>query len=137
MEGDDTSVAVLSFEGGAIGILVESFAAKSLATAAGSEVHRLRVDGDAGSLSVEDGQTIRIYSERPSGAGVDAPGETQTRVLPVDTFRLEAEHFLRAMRSGQVPITSGHSQRPALEAVLAAYQSMETGLPVTVGTGYL
>ena len=132
MEGDDTSVAVLSFQGGAIGVLIESFVMKSLATATGSEVHRLRLDGDLGSLSVDDGQTIRLYSEKGNAAPGEPRGESRIHVPPADTFRLEIEHFLQAIRTGQEPLTSGRSQRRALEIVLAAYRSMATGLPVAV-----
>ena len=50
MEGDDTSVALVRFRSGAVGTLVESFLMKSLVTAAGPEVHTLRVDGTLGHL---------------------------------------------------------------------------------------
>ncbi|MGH2368497.1 MAG: Gfo/Idh/MocA family protein, partial [Chloroflexota bacterium] len=65
MDGDDTSVALVRFRDGTAGTLVESFLMKSLVTASGPEVHTLRVDGDLGSLSVADGTTIRLFSERP------------------------------------------------------------------------
>jgi hypothetical protein len=35
-----------------------------------------------------------------------------------DTFELEIAHFLDCLRTGQEPITSGRSQRRALEIVL-------------------
>jgi hypothetical protein len=55
-------------------------------------------------------------------------------VAPADTFALEIEHFMHAIRTSQEPITSGRSQRRALEIVLAAYRSMETGQPVRLGS---
>ncbi|MGH2355031.1 MAG: Gfo/Idh/MocA family protein, partial [Chloroflexota bacterium] len=64
MDGDDTSVALVRFRDGTAGTLVESFLMKSLVTASGPEVHTLRVDGDLGSLSVDDGARIRLFSER-------------------------------------------------------------------------
>jgi predicted dehydrogenase len=135
MEGDDTSVAILHLERGVIGVLVESFVMKSLATASGSEVHRLRIDGELGSLSVQNGETIHLYTERARGAARKSPVETRIHVRQADTFQLEVAHFLEAISTGEEPISSGRSQRRPLEIVLAAYQSMATGLPVAVTAG--
>ena len=130
MEGDDTSVAIVRFCDGTVGTLVESFIMKSLATAAGSEVHTLRIDGDLGSLSVQDGRTIRLFSERDDFLPGGALAQHDIYVPAADTFVLEIEHFLQSVRTGKEPITSGRSQRRPLEIVLAAYQSMELGQPV-------
>lgn len=133
MEGDDTSVATARFENGAVAVLVESFIAKSAVTASGPEVHRMRVDGDYGSLVLPDYRTLRLYSEQPefrSPAG--APAEHE-RVFPeTNSFGLEIAHFLECVRTGQEPLTSGRSQRRALELVLAAYESMRSGQAVRV-----
>jgi predicted dehydrogenase len=130
MEGDDTSAALLRFADGTVGVLVDSFIMKSLETASGREVHTLRIDGDVGSLTTSDGQTIRVFSERedylPDGKLLDH----RVHVPPQDTFQLQIAHFLDSIRTGTEPITSGRSQRRALEVVLAAYRSMETGQPV-------
>jgi predicted dehydrogenase len=132
MEGDDTSTALLHLENGAVGVLVESFVMKSLTTAGGAEVHAVRIDGDLGSVAVDDGEIIQLYSERPDLA-VDGPTvEHRIRVPPGDTFHAEIQHFLAVIQAGEEPITSGRSQRRPLEVVLAAYRSMETGLPVDV-----
>jgi predicted dehydrogenase len=130
MEGDDTSVAMLRFAGGAVGTLVESFVMKSLTTAAGPEAHTVRIDGDLGSLSTLDGQTIRLFTEVaefPPGAGLVAH---DIHVPEADSFGREISHFLHCVRTGEEPITSGRSQRRPLEIVLAAYRSMSSGLPV-------
>ena len=132
MEGDDTSVALIHFVDGTVGTLVESFLMKSLVTAAGPEVHTLRIDGDLGTLWVPDSQTIRVFSERRDFL-VDGRGTEHTFHVPdQDTFMLEIAHFLQCIERGDEPITSGRSQRRPLELVLAAYESIETGLPVRV-----
>ena len=132
MEGDDTSVALVRFCDGTVGTLVESFLMKSLTTASGPEVHTIRIDGDLGSLSVQDGQTIRLFSERedllPGGPLV----QHDIHVPGADTFVLEIEHFLQCIKTGIEPVTSGRSQRRPLEIVLAAYRSMASGQPVTL-----
>jgi len=127
MKGDDTSIAMVRFRDGSVGTMVESFVMKSFATASGPEVHTLRVDGELGSLSVGDGRTIRLFSEREDFLPGGALAQHDICVPPKDTFVLEVEHFLQCIRSGQEPLTSGRSQRRPLEIVLAAYQSMESG----------
>jgi predicted dehydrogenase len=127
LEGDDTSVAMVRFESRAVGTLVESFAMKSLATAEGSEVHTLRIDGDLGSLCVRDGNGIYLFSEREDLRLGTAPTQHKIFVPGVNTFVLEVEHFLKSIRTGLEPLTSGRSQRRALEIVLAAHRSIVAG----------
>jgi predicted dehydrogenase len=132
MGGDDTSVALVRFANGAAGVLVESFVMKSLTTAAGSEVHTLRVDGDWGSLRVDGDRLLTVFSERAEVLGTPYFGQHQLRVPPADTFALEVAHFVECVRTGAEPLTSGRSQRRPLELVLAAYRAMETGAVVDV-----
>jgi len=134
MEGDDTSIALVRFRDGTIGTLVESFVMKSLMSAAGAGARLLRIDGDLGSLSVHDGCTIHLFSEREDLLPRGELREHHLYVPPADTFLLEIEHFCQSIRTGREPITSGRSQRRPLEAVLAAYRSMETGQPVRLST---
>lgn len=130
MEGDDTSIALVQFCNGTIGTLVESFIMKSLMTAAGSEVYTLRIDGDLGSLVVQDGRTIRLFSEREDLLLGGELTQHEIHVPQANTFLLEIEHFFQSILRGKEPITSGRSQRRPLEIVLAAYQSMKLGQPV-------
>jgi predicted dehydrogenase len=132
MEGDDTSVALIQFRNGVVGTLVESFLMKNLTTASGPEVHTLRIDGALGSLSVEDGQTICLFSERDDYLLGDSLTQHEIHVPKQNTFALLMEHFSDCVRSKREPITSGRSQRRPLEAVLAAYESMASGRPVAL-----
>jgi predicted dehydrogenase len=132
MEGDDTSVALIRFVDGTVGTLVESFLMKSLTTAAGPEVHTLRIDGDLGHLFVGEGRRIRIFSEHRDWSGAGALAAHELHVPEGDTFAAEIAHFLDCLRSGDEPITSGRAQRVALAYVLAAYRAMETGEPVSL-----
>jgi predicted dehydrogenase len=132
LEGDDTSVALIRFADGTVGSFVQSFVMKSLVTAAGPEIHTLRIDGTLGSLSTSDGHIIRIYSERPDMRLGESLISHEIYVPEQDTFALEIRHFLDCLRTGAEPITSGRSQRRPLEIVLAAYRSMEIGQPVVL-----
>jgi predicted dehydrogenase len=127
MEGDDTSIAMVRFCDGTVGTLVESFVMKSLTTAAGPEIHTLRIDGDLGCVSVRDGRTIRLFSEREDLLPEGELTQHDIYVPAEDTFSLEIQHFIGCIRKGVTPITSGRSQRRPLEIVLAAYRSMESG----------
>jgi len=127
MQGDDTSIALVRFENGSVGTLVESFIMKSLTTASGLEVHTLRIDGELGSLAVRDGRTIRLFSEREDYRLGGELVQHDIYVPPADTFALEVAHFMECVRTGEEPLTSGRSQRRTLEAVLAAYRSMGRG----------
>jgi predicted dehydrogenase len=130
MEGDDTSVALVRFKNGVVGSFVQSFVMKSLVTAAGSEIHTLRIDGELGSIVVEDGRMIRLYSEQAEMLGGETLIQHEIFVPEQDTFLLEIQHFLDCLRTGNEPLTSGRAMRRPLEIVLAAYQSMESGSPV-------
>jgi predicted dehydrogenase len=99
----------------------------------------MRIDGELGSLSCNDGRTLQLYSESPDFCLGQEPGvqggqplEHRIHVPPQDTFLLEVQHFLRCLQTGEQPLTSGRSQRKPLAVVLAAYRSMESGLPERV-----
>jgi len=130
MEGDDTSIAAIRFRNGAVGTLVESFIMKSLTTAAGLEVHTLRVDGELGHIAWEGGRTIRVFSEGPGWQSDGQLTQHEIHVPRADSFAELLKHFLECIASGEEPITSGRSQRVPLACVMAAYESMATGQPV-------
>jgi predicted dehydrogenase len=129
MEGDDTSVALMRFENGALGTLVESFIIKNLTTASGREIHTLQIDGELGSLSVQEGGAIRLFTEKEGYLG-ERLVEHEIRVPQHDTVVLLVRHFEHCVRTGDEPLTSGRSQRKPLAAVLAAYASMASGQSV-------
>ena len=136
LEGDDTSVLMARFQSGVVGTFVMSFIMKSLPTACDREVHRLRIDGSLGSLWVDDGQTIHLFTEQGDLFLGERLVQHDIVVPPEDTFRLEVEHFLTCVCTGQEPQTSGQVQRRSLEFVLAAYQSIETQMPVMLSRNW-
>ena len=132
MEGDDTSIAAVRFQNGVVGTLVESFIMKSLTTAAGPEVHTLRVDGELGHIAWEGGRTIRVFSEHAGWRIGGRLAQREIDVPQVDSFTALLAHFFDCITTGEEPITSGRSQRVALACVMAAYESMATGQPVNL-----
>ena len=123
MDGDDTSVATLRFDDGTVAVLVESFTMKSLDTAAGGEVHTVRIDGDHGSISTT-GDLIQLYSERQDVSWSDGPVDKRVSVPDEDPFKQQTVHFIDCVRTGRTPVTDGESQRELLRIVKTAYESM-------------
>lgn len=121
MGGEDTVVLTIRFASGVVGTLVESFFMLGPLTAGGDEVHRLRIDGDAGSIEVAADGRVRVTTD----------GGTDLLEVPSpNTFDLEVRHFLDCVRSRAEPLTSARRQRGSLAAVRAAYLSMELKAPV-------
>lgn len=121
LDADDTAVLALRFQSGTIGTLVESFFMLDPVTAGGQEVHRLRIDGDGGSMEVLGSDRVRVTT---------AEGAHEVRVRSEDTFVLEVRHFLDCVDSRTEPLTSARRQRPNLALVAAAYASIEAGGPI-------
>jgi predicted dehydrogenase len=121
MEAEDTVVLVLGFDSGAVGTLVESFVMIDPTTTTGAEVHRLRIDGDNGSIEVTGPDRLRVTTLE----GVD-----EVTVPVEDTFRAEVREFLNCVATREEPATSARSQRKNLELVEAAYASIASGQPV-------
>jgi len=126
-------VALVEFPDGLIATLIESFMMKTLITASGEEEHTLRIDGELGSLQV-DGRRRRIsvFSEQARYQVGAAPTAHEVQPAWRDPFESEARHFFSCIQNGVEPITSGRSQRRNLELVLAAYESMASGAPITL-----
>jgi predicted dehydrogenase len=135
MQGDDTSVALLRFTGGAVGIMVQSYLMKNALTASGTEEHTMRIEGERGSIRAAGTNGGRIVLFRDSLRDPllsRVPSETEIIVPEVDTFELEVKHFIDCVLTGKEPITAGRRMRKPLELVLAAYKSMQQNREVTV-----
>jgi predicted dehydrogenase len=138
MQGDDTSVAMLRFAGGAIGIMVQSYLMKSAMTAAGTEEHTMRIEGEHGSIRAAgtNGGKILLFRDSLKDPLLSrVPSETEIVVPEVDTFELEVGHFIECVRTGKEPITAGRRMRKPLELVLAAYKSMRQNREVLIARG--
>jgi len=127
MQGDDTSVAIVEFEDGTAGVLIESFSVSVLESSNSLEIH-----GSLGSIETDIYRTnlISLCSEElqdfSSRAGIEI-------IVPeTNTFAAEMLHFVDCVEHGGVPVTSGEEERKPLAAVLAAYESMATGRRVPV-----
>ena len=85
LETEDTVVMLLGFANGAVGTLVESFFMIDPVTTTGAEDHRLRIDGDLGSIELVGPGSLRVTT----------PDQTDLVTVPLqDTFRSEVREFL-------------------------------------------
>jgi len=135
MQGDDTSVAMLRFEGGAVGIMVQSYLMKNAMTAAGTEEHSMRIEGAKGSIraaGTNGGKIILFRDSLRDPLLSRVPSETEIVVPEVDTFELEVAHFIDCVLTGKEPVTAGRRMRRPLELVLAAYKSMQGNREVQI-----
>ena len=110
MQGDDTSVAMLRFASGAVGLMVQSFLMKNALTRSGVEEHTLRIEGANGSIRAAGTNGGRIVLFRDSVADpllAGAPSETEMIIPEADTFELETAHFVACVRDGKEPVTAG------------------------------
>jgi predicted dehydrogenase len=135
MQGDDTSVAMLRFAGGAVGIMVQSYLMKNAMTASGVEEHTMRIEGERGSIRAAgtNGGKIVLYRDSVRDPLLSrVPSETEIVVPEVDTFELEVGHFIDCVLTGKEPLTAGRRMRKPLELVLAAYKSMRQNREVLI-----
>jgi len=122
MRADDTSLALVEHACGIRSVLQESFSTRTPHPGVSGVVY-----GRDGTLRIEPGK-FELYRALEDGR----PEQVETiAVEPADTFQRIMGHYLDCL-DGTVdePLTSGLEERKPLAAVMAAYRSMETGLPV-------
>jgi predicted dehydrogenase len=150
LEVEDTVVAVVKFESGALGTIQATTAAfPGVCT-------RIQVHGDRGSVVIENDQLTYVHA---AGAdlGPSTPGSSLTENNQVDRYvdssltvgptaasnpgmlsdshRYQYEEFLTVIESGgPLAVTLEHG-RLAVALTLAIYESARTGGPAAVETG--
>jgi predicted dehydrogenase len=127
MEGDDTSVAILQFKGGALGVLSESFSTKTFKPYSPNGCPSV-INGSLGTIrTLLD--SVEVYGEKVGGLDRCIRIKVEGR----DTFLEEVKHFVECIKGHSTPITSGVEERRTLAVVCAGYESLEKGsIPVRV-----
>ena len=120
----DTSMVQLRFDNGAFASAEANFQATY-----GYDV-RGEVFGSGGMVSA--GEVTRTAMRHYSSPGVLADTPRVNIELFHDAYVAQLVHFADCIRSGSAPSVDGLDARNALEIALAAKESVETGLPVSL-----
>lgn len=133
-EGDDHSLLLLEFEGGATALAEESWAKP------GGMDDRAELYGTEGVTYADllHGSALTTYSTRGYGYAVEKAGGTQGWSFTMYEelwnygFPQELQHAVECLRTGAEPLETGEDGRAVLEALYAAYESARTGRKVTL-----
>lgn len=125
IEVEDTAVACLTFEGGALGV-IEACTSANIGRPA-----RLELRGDRGTIVLEDGNVVfwDIQGEEPfSGQHVET-GSGATNPMAITSVGHEAQisDMVDAINQSRPPVVDGREARKAIEIISAIYRSSEAG----------
>lgn len=127
--GEDDSIAILEFAGGAIGVVENSWARR------GGMDDRIEVYGEGGLTyaNLHMGNALPTYSEYGFGYAVEKAPSTRGWSYPVFEelwnygFPQEMRHFARCVRGKEQPQATGEDGRVVMEALYAGYASAGSG----------
>ena len=132
--GEEHSVCIVEFEGGAIGVVENSWAKL------GGMEDRIEVCGTGG-VAYADlfmGNAALTFSEKGYGYAMEKAGSTQgwTFTTHEEAFNQgypqELRHFIDCVRHDTPPSTTGDDGRAVLELMYAAYHSARIGQRVSL-----
>ncbi|MGE3777095.1 MAG: Gfo/Idh/MocA family protein [Pirellulaceae bacterium] len=127
--GDDTSIVIVDFEGGATAYIEESWAKL------GGMDDRAEVHGTGGVAYADllHGNAIETYSKSGYGYAVEKAGDTRGWSFTIYEelwnygFPQELEHFCECVRLDLPPRETGEDGRAVMEVLHAAYASAAAG----------
>jgi myo-inositol 2-dehydrogenase / D-chiro-inositol 1-dehydrogenase len=132
--GDDEAITIIEFEGGAIGIVENSW------NRPGGMDDAIEVFGAKGQTYADMlmGNALPTYSEVGFGYAVEKAATTTGWTYPVFEehwnygFPQEMRHFARCVRGTETPIADGETGRVVQEVLYAAYASAGLGRKVAL-----
>jgi UDP-N-acetyl-2-amino-2-deoxyglucuronate dehydrogenase len=146
IEVEDTTVSALKFKSGAFGTLEgttsvigsaewERDAAGNVnVTKWGGLNHRLEFHGDRGTIMVDGEEIVKWVVpgvEQPDlSEGGMGNAASDPRAIGNRGHVIQLQDFVDAIREDRKPMVTGDDARPAVEIILAVYQSARTGQPV-------
>jgi myo-inositol 2-dehydrogenase / D-chiro-inositol 1-dehydrogenase len=132
--GEDEAICIIEFEGGAIGMVENSWAKP------GGMDDSIEVFGSKGQTYADMlmGNALPTYSEVGFGYAVEKATMTKGWTYPVFEehynygFPQEMRHFARCVRGKEEPISTGELGRLVQEVLIAAYASAGLGRKITL-----
>lgn len=113
IEVEDTVIAALEFESGALGVL------EITTTACDGKGQRLVIHGEKGVLVIEEDTIVSLEID---GQQVQLPEFKPFKVIP-DGHRLQIRDMALAVREGREPVITGKDGRHSLEIILGTYEA--------------
>lgn len=131
-KGEDNSVCIIEFAGGAVGVVEDSWARR------GGMEDRIEVYGEGGVTyaDLHMGNALPTYSETGYGYAVEKAPTTKGWSYPVFEelwnygFPQEMRHFAHCVRGKEEPQATGQDGRIVQEVLYAGYHSAGTGQKV-------
>jgi len=131
-QGDDEAYSILEFEGGAVGIVENSWGRR------GGMDDRIEVHGSDGLTyaNLHMGNALPTYSENGYGYAVEKAPSTKGWSYPVFEelwnygFPQEMAHFARCVHGKEEPQATGEDGLVVMEALYAGYASAGEGLKI-------
>jgi predicted dehydrogenase len=125
IEGEDTLVASLRFQNGALGVIEAATSAKP------GFKRRLEISGERGTV-ILDGDAISCWaidgeSEDANGGEQITDGSANPAAISNEGHRRQIEDMMRAVIKDRAPMIDGREGRKSLELVVALYASANTG----------
>jgi UDP-N-acetyl-2-amino-2-deoxyglucuronate dehydrogenase len=128
IEVEDTAVAILEFESGALGVIE---AATSIYP---GYARRVEVTGTEGTIVIEDDRLVRTDLRSSSGGSAAVAATTESAASPVvsdaSAHQRIIEDFIRGMEGGTPLACDAREGRKSVAVVQAIYESARTGTSV-------
>jgi len=130
--GEENSIVIVEFEGGAIGVAENSWAKH------GGMEDYAEVYGTGGVCYADlfQGNAAQTYSEKGYGYAMEKAGSTKGWTFTIfeeafnQGYPQELKHFIECVREDAQPVVTGEDGRAVLELIYAAYESARTGRKV-------
>lgn len=133
VEVEDSAVAILEFENGAVGTLEGS------TTCYPGYPRRIEICGDKGSVVLEEDSILRwdlpISCNLPTGRKAKNVASSDPKAIDVKGHLKQIGNLVDAILNGVPLMADAASGRPPLEIILAIYDSSRTGKPVDLRKG--
>jgi UDP-N-acetyl-2-amino-2-deoxyglucuronate dehydrogenase len=136
IEVEDTAVAVLEFENGALGTI------EAATSAYPGYSRRIELTGSQGTLLIDGDRlgaadlterSVPIFPEAPPENGGPPPGASSPAVADASAHQRVIEDFIGAIETGRPPCCDGREGRRSVAVIEAIYRSSRSGHPVEPG----
>lgn len=130
IEAEDTLVANLRFQNGALGVIEATTSAKP------GFKRRLEISGERGTV-ILDGDAISVWeidgeSEEANESEQITDGSANPAAISNEGHRRQIEDMMRAVIEDRAPMIDGREGRKSLEVVVALYESATSGQAIRI-----